>query len=433
MQETGILASLEQIRVQSFQSKDFSSHCSSRYSYFLTFISLFARNGRIIIFYEVSLIDVAHSSTDSGARAGVIHTSHGDVPTPVFMPVGTQGTVKTIPWRDLEEFDVRMILSNTYHLYLRPGHELIARMGGLHKFIKWNRAILTDSGGFQVFSLADLREITDDGVLFQSHWDGSYHFFTPEKAIDVQWALRPDIMMAFDHCTSYPVEKSGVRCAVERTFQWARRCKRQMEMLLASDPEPSSAPKLFGIIQGGVFPDLRKISSEQIISLDFPGYAIGGLSVGEPKDQMFEMLSIVLPYLSKDVPRYLMGVGKPLDIIKAVSMGIDMFDCVIPTRNARNASVYTWKGKVSLKSAYHAEDDLPIDPCCQCYVCKNYSRAYIRHLFVSGELLAPYLATYHSLFFFAEFMRKMRQAIIEDKFLEFARDFENNFEESPIQ
>lgn len=381
----------------------------------------------------MNLIDIAKRSSDTDARAGVIHTQRCDVFTPVFMPVGTQGTVKTMPWRDLVEFDVRMVLSNTYHLYLRPGHELIKKMGGLHKFISWNRAILTDSGGFQVFSLSDLREITDDGVLFQSHWDGSYHFFTPEKAIDVQWALRPDIIMAFDQCTSYPVERSEAEISVMRTFQWAKRCKDRAVTLVNEDPEPTTAPILFGIVQGSVFPDLRRLSSEQIVSLDFPGYAVGGLSVGEPKEDMFEMLSVVIPYLPEDKPRYLMGVGKPLDIIRAVAMGVDMFDCVIPTRNARNASVYTWKGKVSLKSAYNAETESPIDPDCQCYVCRNYSRAYIRHLFVSGELLGPYLATYHSLFFFSEFMRKIREAIVADRFSEFARDFENNFEESPAQ
>lgn len=372
--------------------------------------------------FELQMID---SST--GARAGIIRTPHGDVPTPVFMPVGTQGTVKTMPWRDLLSFGTRIILGNMYHLYLRPGHELIERMGGLHKFIGWQRAILTDSGGFQVFSLTDLRRITDDGVQFQSHHDGSYHFFTPERAIEVQFAMRPDIMMSFDQCTDYPVSHSDASVAVERTTNWAKRGFEKWQQLLMYDENPDDAPALFGIIQGSTFDDLRKKSTDEILSLDFPGYAIGGLSVGEPKHEMFTALDAVMPALPKHKPRYLMGLGKPEDIVRAVAMGVDMFDCVIPTRNARNASVYTWRGKMSLKASYYAEDERPIDQNCQCYTCQNYSRAYIRHLFSAGELLAPYLATHHSLFFFSELMRKIRQAILENRYEQFIANFQRTF------
>jgi len=376
-----------------------------------------------MIEFEVIAVD-----SETKARAGVIRTPHGDVPTPVFMPVGTQGTVKTMPWRDLIDFGVRIILSNTYHLYLRPGHELIARLGGLHKFIGWKRAILTDSGGFQVFSMAELTKISDEGVRFQSIYNGGYHFFTPEKAVEVQFALRPDIMMSFDQCTSYPINFDDAKKAVERTSRWAKRGYEHWRRLIDNDKNPETAPSLFGIIQGSVYPELRKMSAEDILAIDFDGYAIGGLSVGEPKHEMFEMVSILEPMMPEDKPRYLMGVGKPEDIIQAVAMGMDMFDCVIPTRNARNGSVYTWAGKMSLKASYYMDDPRPIDPNCQCYTCRNYSRAYIRHLFSAGELLAPYLATHHSLYFFSEFMREIRQAIIENRFGEFMKDFLSSFD-----
>ncbi|MCD6123756.1 tRNA guanosine(34) transglycosylase Tgt [bacterium] len=376
-----------------------------------------------MIEFEVIAVD-----SETKARAGVIRTPHGDVPTPVFMPVGTQGTVKTMPWRDLIDFGVRIILSNTYHLYLRPGHELIARLGGLHEFIGWKRAILTDSGGFQVFSMAELTKISDEGVRFQSIYNGGYHFFTPEKAVEVQFALRPDIMMSFDQCTSYPINFDDAKKAVERTSRWAKRGYEHWRRLIDNDKNPETAPSLFGIIQGSVYPELRKMSAEDILAIDFDGYAIGGLSVGEPKHEMFEMVSILEPMMPKDKPRYLMGVGKPEDIIQAVAMGMDMFDCVIPTRNARNGSVYTWAGKMSLKASYYMDDPRPIDPNCQCYTCRNYSRAYIRHLFSAGELLAPYLATHHSLYFFSEFMREIRQAIIENRFGEFMKDFLSSFD-----
>jgi len=376
-----------------------------------------------MIEFEVIAVD-----SETKARAGVIKTPHGDIPTPVFMPVGTQGTVKTMPWRDLIDFGVRIILSNTYHLYLRPGHELIARLGGLHKFIGWKRAILTDSGGFQVFSMAELTKISDEGVRFQSIYDGGYHFFTPEKAVEVQFALRPDIMMSFDQCTSYPINFDDAKKAVERTSRWAKRGYEHWRRLIDNDKNPETAPSLFGIIQGSVYPELRKMSAEDILAIDFDGYAIGGLSVGEPKHEMFEMVSILEPMMPEDKPRYLMGVGKPEDIIQAVAMGMDMFDCVIPTRNARNGSVYTWAGKMSLKASYYMDDPRPIDPNCQCYTCRNYSRAYIRHLFSAGELLAPYLATHHSLYFFSEFMREIRQAIIENRFGEFMKDFLSSFD-----
>jgi len=376
-----------------------------------------------MIEFEVIAVD-----SETKARAGIIKTPHGDVPTPVFMPVGTQGTVKTMPWRDLIDFGVRIILSNTYHLYLRPGHELIARLGGLHEFIGWKRAILTDSGGFQVFSMAELTKISDEGVRFQSIYDGGYHFFTPEKAVEVQFALRPDIMMSFDQCTSYPINFDDAKKAVERTSRWAKRGYEHWRRLIDNDKNPETAPSLFGIIQGSVYPELRKMSAEDILAIDFDGYAIGGLSVGEPKHEMFEMVSILEPMMPEDKPRYLMGVGKPEDIIQAVAMGMDMFDCVIPTRNARNGSVYTWAGKMSLKASYYMDDPRPIDPNCQCYTCRNYSRAYIRHLFSAGELLAPYLATHHSLYFFSEFMREIRQAIVENRFGKFMKDFLSSFD-----
>ncbi len=376
-----------------------------------------------MIKFELQAVD-----SKTGARAGVLHTPHGDVPTPVFMPVGTQGTVKTIPWRDLKDFGTRIVLGNMYHLYLRPGHELIERMGGLHKFIGWNRAILTDSGGFQVFSLTDLRKITDDGVQFQSHHDGSYHFFTPERAIEVQFAMRPDIMMSFDQCTDYPVTHSDADEAVVRTGNWARRGFEKWQKLIDADKNADTAPALFGIVQGGIFSDLRRKSAEEILNIDFPGYAIGGLSVGEPKTEMFKILDETMPMLPSEKPRYLMGVGKPEDIVRAVAMGTDMFDCVIATRNSRNASVYTWQGKMSLKANYYAEDSRPIDPNCNCYTCRNYSRAYIRHLFSAGEMLAPYLATHHSLYFFAELMRKIRQAILENRYADFIADFSRTFD-----
>ncbi|MCD6595616.1 tRNA guanosine(34) transglycosylase Tgt [bacterium] len=376
-----------------------------------------------MVSFELQAVD-----SKTGARAGILHTAHGDIPTPVFMPVGTQGTVKTIPWRDLIDFDTRIILSNTYHLFLRPGHELIARLGGIHKFIGWNRAILTDSGGFQVFSLSDLRKITDEGVMFQSHHDGSYHFFTPQRAIEVEYALRPDIMMSFDQCTDYPISETDAEVASERTFQWAKQGYNRWQQLVDDDKQVETAPSLFGIIQGGVYPNLRKNSAEQILSIDFPGYAIGGLSVGEPKQEMFEMLKFLLPIMPSQKPRYLMGVGKPEDIINAVALGADMFDCVLPTRNARNASVYTWNGKMSLKAAYYAEDTRPIDENCGCYTCQNYSRAYIRHLFSAGELLAPYLATHHALYFFMDFMRKIRQSILDGNFYDFMMNFFENFD-----
>ena len=376
-----------------------------------------------MIEFEVIAVD-----SETKARAGIIRTPHGDIPTPVFMPVGTQGTVKTMPWRDLIDFGVRIILSNTYHLYLRPGHELIARLGGLHEFIGWKRAILTDSGGFQVFSMAELTKISDEGVRFQSIYDGGYHFFTPEKAVEVQFALRPDIMMSFDQCTSYPINFDDAKKAVERTSRWAKRGYEHWRRLIDNDKNPETAPSLFGIIQGSVYPELRKMSAEDILAIDFDGYAIGGLSVGEPKHEMFEMVSILEPMMPEDKPRYLMGVGKPEDIIQAVAMGMDMFDCVIPTRNARNGSVYTWAGKMSLKASYYMDDPRPIDPNCQCYTCRNYSRAYIRHLFSAGELLAPYLATHHSLYFFSEFMREIRQAIVENRFGKFMKDFLSSFD-----
>ncbi len=368
----------------------------------------------------------------TGARAGILHTPHGDIPTPVFMPVGTQGTVKLLPWRDLYDFDARIVLGNTYHLYLRPGHKLIAKLGGLHRFVGWDRAMLTDSGGFQVFSLSELRKITEDGVKFQSHHDGSYHFLTPELATEIQYHLRPDIMMAFDECVSYPCDHNIAARAADRTFRWLTRCNAEISRLTQTDSSPETIPALFGIIQGSTFPDLRRYSLDQITSVDLPGYAIGGLSVGEPKDEMFGMLDEIVHLMPFGKPRYLMGVGKPTDIIGAVAVGVDMFDCVLPTRNARNSSVYTWRGKMSLKASYYAEDTSPIDENCKCYVCQNHSRAYIRHLFSVDELLGAYLTTHHAIYFYLDLLREIRRAIIDNRYYDFMQDFARSFSEDVI-
>ncbi|RKZ34249.1 tRNA guanosine(34) transglycosylase Tgt [bacterium] len=366
----------------------------------------------------------------TSARAGILHTPHGDIPTPVFMPVGTQATVKTLPVWELKELGARIILNNIYHLYLRPGIEKIVKLGGLHSFQSWDGAILTDSGGFQLFSLPDLRKVNDEGVLFQSHFDGSYHFITPEKATEIQFAAGADIIMAFDDCISLPASIDKLEEAVDRTISWAKRCKEKYIQLI-EDLNVANPPSLFGIYQGGTDIDLRKKALEEILDIDFPGIAIGGLSVGEAKDDMLSVLEETVPIIPEDKPRYLMGVGKPTDIMDAVTRGIDMFDCVLPTRNARNGSVYTWKGKLIVKAGAHATDETPIDPDCSCKVCKRYSKAYIRHLFNVGELLAPHLATYHTIYFYLDFIRKMREAIIDGNFSKFCERFRSEFSEKP--
>ena len=347
--------------------------------------------------------EVLKKSKYSKARVGRILTSHGAVNTPCFMPVGTQGAVKAISPRELQEIGVQMVLSNTYHLYLRPGPELIAQAGGLHKFMGWEGPILTDSGGFQVYSLAQNRKVLEEGVEFSSHIDGTKHMFTPEKVIEIQAAFGSDIIMPLDECPPYPAEKREVAEAVRRTTNWAKASKKHVQ-----------SQALFGIIQGGAYPDLRLQSAEEIISLDFPGYAIGGLSVGEPQEKMFEMLEVLQDKLPEDKPHYLMGVGFASDILGAIKYGMDMFDCVIPTRLARHGSFLTYEGKTSIRQARFERDFSPIDHQCDCYACKNFTKAYIRHLFWAREILAMQLLTLHNIRFFMRMLEKVRQEILAE-------------------
>jgi len=344
----------------------------------------------------------------------VISTRHGDIETPVFMPVGTQGTVKGLSPDELVEIGTGMLLANTYHLYLRPGHEVIREAGGLHAFMGWHRGILTDSGGFQVASLAPLREIGEDGVVFRSHVDGSTHFLSPERAVAIQEALGSDIIMAFDECVRYPAEYAYVRAAMERTTRWANRCKQA---------HTRSDQALFGIVQGGSFPDLREESAKALAEMDFPGYGIGGLSMGESKEEMLLALEHAIAHLPEDRPRYLMGVGTPWDFVEAVSRGIDMFDCVLPTRTARHGSAYTSLGRISIRNASYARDFSPLDPSCDCAVCRTYSRAYLRHLFKAGEMLGMRLVSYHNVYFFTQFMRRLRASITAGTFSEEREEF----------
>ena len=357
----------------------------------------------------------------TSARAGVLSTPHGEILTPVFMPVGTQGTVKTLSQQELEAAGAGIILGNAYHLYLRPGMETIREAGGLHRFIGWDHALLTDSGGYQVFSLADLNRITEEGVAFQSHIDGAHHLFTPEKVMEIEHTLGADIIMAFDECAPYPCTHEYAKQSHERTLRWAERCQKHLETLLDREERPEQA--LFGIVQGSVFPDLRKQSAKALSAMDFPGYAIGGLSVGEPKPVMLDMLEMVLPHLPMEKPHYLMGVGYPEDLVEGVARGMDMFDCVVPTRYGRNGTVFTRRGKLVVKNAPYARDFSPIDSECFCPVCQNYTRAYLRHLFQAGEILALRLATLHNIYFFMEMMHEMREAILHDVFSEWSERF----------
>ncbi len=348
--------------------------------------------------------------TDGRARAGVLRTPHGEIHTPVFMPVGTQATVKAVPPRDLEAMEAQIILANTYHLYLRPGDELIARRGGLHRFMGWSRPILTDSGGFQVFSLSAMRKIDDDGVTFKSHLDGSFHRFTPEKAISIQENLGADIIMCLDECPP-PTDREYNPIALARTHAWAVRCRQAHRR---------TDQALFGIVQGGIFPDLREQSARFLTALDFPGYAIGGLAVGESKADMFQVITWMDDLLPADKPRYLMGVGEPTDLIRVVARGVDMADCVLPTRLARHGAAFTRDGRINMRNRIYAEDDRPIDPECGCYACRHFSRAYIRHLLQAGELLGMYLMSIHNIAFLLDLMREMRAAIVEGRFQAFA-------------
>ena len=357
--------------------------------------------------------EVVARCPDTGARAGVLTTPHGQINTPIFMPVGTLATVKAMTVDELVEINAQIILSNTYHLYLRPGHELVAQADGLHKFMNWKRPILTDSGGFQVFSLGDLNKIGEDGVEFRSHIDGSTHFFTPEKVMEIQGALGADIIMAFDQCPPWPSEREFVSQAVERTTRWAQRCK-------DSQLNPASQA-LFGIIQGGSFRDLREQSAAALVDMDFPGYAIGGLSVGEPKEVMYDVLSWCVDLLPTHKPRYLMGVGSADYLLTGTWFGVDMFDCVLPTRIARNGTVMTARGKVVVRNAPYARDFGPLDPSCSCKVCANYTRAYVRHLVKSDEILGYRLISYHNLYYLLKLMERARQAIIDGNFVDYYR------------
>lgn len=359
-------------------------------------------------------------NTDNRARRGVITAQNGLIQTPAFMPVGTNATVKALCPEDLAQAGADIILSNTYHLYLRPGHELIRSLGGLHRFMHWEKPILTDSGGFQVYSLAALREVTDKGVLFRSHLDGSEHFMTPELAIDIQCALGSDIFMAFDECPPYPAGRDEVLRAVLRTTRWAERCKAEKEL----NGAVCGGSALFGIVQGGVYEDLRQQSLDGLVPMGFDGYAVGGLSVGEPKEDMYRITAHTGPMLPEDKPRYLMGVGDLKDCLQAVSDGFDMFDCVMPTRNARNGTLFTSRGRLSIKRAEFKEDPSPLDPDCSCYTCRNFSRGYLRHIFLSREILSMRLNTIHNIHFYLEFFRRMRKAIEDGRFAEFKRHWE---------
>ena len=351
----------------------------------------------------------------TGARLGRLHTPHGVIETPIFMPVGTQATVKAMTPEELKDIGSQIILSNTYHLYMRPGHDLIERAGGLHKFMNWDKPILTDSGGFQVFSLGPLRKIKEEGVEFRSHLDGSKHFLSPEKATEIQNALGSDIIMAFDECAPYPADRQYVKNSLERTTRWLERCKAAHKY-----PERQA---LFGIVQGGMYKDLREQSTREITAIDLPGYAIGGLSVGELKEMMYEVLDYTVPLLPEDKPRYLMGVGSPDDLLEGVLRGIDMFDCVLPTRIARNGTAMTSQGKVVVRNASYAEDFTSLDPECDCYTCRNYTKAYLRHLIKCNEILGARLLTIHNLHFLLKLMENVRGAIKEDRLLDYKKDF----------
>lgn len=360
---------------------------------------------------------VLKKDNTSFARLGELETAHWKCTTPIFMPVGTQATVKTLSPEDLYAIGADIILSNTYHLYLRPGEDLVEKAGGLHKFMNWKRGILTDSGGFQVFSLSKLRKISDEGVYFNSHIDGSRHFLTPQKVMEIEQKLGADIAMCFDECAPYPCTYEYAEEALRRTSLWAKICR---------EHHKKEDQALFGIVQGSVFDDLRRKSAEDIVSLDFPGYAVGGLSVGEPKSEMYRILELTHKLLPEDKPRYLMGVGAPEDLVEGVKRGIDMFDCVLPTRLARHGTAFTHQGKITIRNASFAEDFSPIDPKCDCYVCKNYSRAYIRHLIKAEEMLAHRLLSYHNIYVLVKLMKNIRNAIKEERFGEF---YDNFFQE----
>lgn len=353
--------------------------------------------------------------TSGKARAGILETDRGSIPTPIFMPVGTQGTVKAVQQRELDEIGAKVILGNTYHLFLRPGVDLIERAGGLHRFIAWDKPILTDSGGYQVFSLSDLRGIDDDGVNFKSHIDGSLHRFTPESVIDTQRSFGSDIMMVLDECTPYPCDEEYARRSNELTLRWAERCQNCMS---STSSKYGMAQSLFAIVQGSTYPSIRERSAEALVQLEFSGYAIGGLSVGEPASAMYDMTDICTDILPSAKPRYLMGVGTPENILESIDRGIDMFDCVMPTRNGRNAVLFTRNGKMNMRNAGYTNDFRPVDEGCSCYSCKNFTRAYIRHLFKAKEILALQLASIHNLFFYLWLVGTAREQVLAGSFSE---------------
>jgi queuine tRNA-ribosyltransferase len=376
------------------------------------------------------LFTITH--TNGPARRGVLTTIHGEIDTPAFMPVGTAGAVKSLTPKHLEEVGASIILGNTYHLMLRPGDQLIARRGGLHKFIGWNKPILTDSGGYQVFSLAERRKIEENGVEFRSHLDGSKHLLTPESAVDIQANLGSDIAMVLDECPALPSTAAVIDKSLEMTARWARRCRdRFLELKNIPGPFGESVSTRdraqFGIVQGGSFPELRAKSAELTVSIGFEGYAIGGLSVGEPNEVMYAVVEATAPLLPVNQPRYLMGVGTPIDLIECVARGIDMFDCVMPTRNARNGQLFTSEGPINIKNAQYAEDDRPVDPACGCYTCRNFSRAYLSHLYRAGEMTGGTLNTLHNLSFYLDSMRRIREAIAFGRFEEFRQSFHQTF------
>ena len=358
--------------------------------------------------------ELLHIDKNSGARRGVVHTPHGDIQTPVFMPVGTQATVKSMTPEELKEIGAQIILSNTYHLYLRPGQDIVKEAGGLHKFMNWDRPILTDCGGFQVFSLSALRTITEDGVEFRSHLDGSKHFFSPESVIKTEEDLGADIIMSFDECVEYPASYEYTKQSMERTTRWAKRCK---------EAHTTENQALFGIIQGGFYEDLRVQSAKDLVDMDLPGYAIGGISVGEPKEEFLKMLYFTAPLMPENKPRYLMGVGTPDYLIEAALAGIDMCDCVLPTRIARNGTAMTWNGKVVVRNATYERDWGPLDSECDCYTCRNYTRAYIRHLVKTNEILGVRLLSIHNINFLTKLMERVRIEIENDNLLEFRNEF----------
>jgi len=363
---------------------------------------------------------------DGRARTGTLVTAHGVIETPVFMPVGTQGTVKSLAPTDLHDIRAQIILGNTYHLYLRPGDELIAKLGGLHKFMAWNGPILTDSGGFQVFSLSGLRHITEEGVTFASHIDGSRHLFSPEKVVSIQRNLGSDIMMVLDECVPYGADRAYTEKSLGLTTRWAARCR-------AAHPAGDRGQLLFGIVQGGFFPDLRAQSAAASVEIGFDGYALGGLSVGESRPEMYDILDATAPLLPAEKPRYLMGVGAVRDLLAGMAAGIDMFDCVLPTRNARNGTLFTTRGKVNIKRAEYREDDSPLDPDCPCYACRTFSKAYLRHLYIARELLSYRLNTLHNLTFFLRLMERARAAIAARRFAAFRAELEAIYPETEVE